>query len=227
MSRFLSSAAWAVALFACVFAVHAASVDKLKAFVERTRSASASFTQTVLDRSGKIVQESKGSLQFSRPGKFRWTYLAPYEQLIVGDGTQLWIYDKDLNQVTERKLDDALGASPAALLAGDNAIERNFELKSAGEKDGIDWLEATPKSADTTFERIRMGFRGADLDTMELKDQFGQLTVIRFAGLKRNPGLSPELFTFTPPKGADVIRDTSGGKGEGEREKGATTTPLK
>jgi outer membrane lipoprotein carrier protein len=205
MTRTLLPAVCGTALLLCTFVAGAASTDRLKAFVEQTRSASADFSQTVLDRGGKKIQESSGSLQFSRPGKFRWTYLAPYEQLIVGDGTQLWIYDKDLNQVTARKLDDALGASPAALLAGDNAIERNFDLKSAGVKDGIDWLEATPKSRETTFEQIRMGFKGADLDTMELKDQFGQLTVIRFTDLKRNPALSPELFKFTPPKGADVV----------------------
>jgi chaperone LolA len=185
----------------------AASTDRLKAFVEQSRSASADFSQTVLDRGGKKIQQASGSLQFSRPGKFRWTYIAPYEQLIVGDGTRLWIYDKDLNQVTVRKLDDALGASPAALLAGDNAIEKNFDLRSVVPKDGLEWLEATPKSSETTFEQIRMGFRGPDLDTMELKDQFGQLTVIRFTEVKRNPPLAADLFTFTPPKGADVIGD--------------------
>jgi outer membrane lipoprotein carrier protein len=204
-SRFRS--AFGAALFLWVLATSAASADRLTAFVEQTRSASADFTQTVFERSGRKTQESSGSLQFSRPGKFRWTYLAPYEQIIVGDGARLWIYDRDLNQVTVRKLDDALGASPAALLAGDNAIEKNFNLKSAAAKNGLEWLEATPKSSETTFEQIRMGFKGADLDTMELKDQFGQLTVIRFTGLRRNPALAPDLFTFTPPKGADVIGD--------------------
>ena len=100
----------------------------------------------MVDRGGKRIQQASGNLQFSRPGKFRWTYLAPYEQLIVGDGTKLWIFDKDLNQVTARKLDDALGASPAALLAGDNAIEKNFDLKNVAAKDGLEWLEATPKA---------------------------------------------------------------------------------
>ena len=198
-------AAVAAALLAGAVCASAASTDRLKTFVEQTRSASADFTQTVVDRGGRKIQQASGSLQFSRPGKFRWTYETPYQQLIVGDGTKLWIFDKDLNQVTARKLDDALGASPAALLAGDNAIEKNFDLQNAAAKDGLEWLEATPKSSETTFERIRMGFRGADLDTMELKDQFGQLTVIRFTDLKRNPALSPELFTFTPPQGADVI----------------------
>ena len=205
MTRLSIRAAFGVALLASATWASAASTDRLKTFVEQTRSASADFSQTVVDRAGKKVQQANGSLQFSRPGKFRWTYDTPYQQLIVGDGTKLWIFDKDLNQVTARRLDDALGASPAALLAGDNAIEKNFDLKNAAAKDGLEWLEATPKSSETTFERIRMGFKGADLDTMELKDQFGQLTVIRFTGLKRNPALSPDLFTFTPPQGADVI----------------------
>jgi chaperone LolA len=205
MPQVLSRAALGVAVLASAVWANAASIDRLKTFVEQTRSASADFSQTVVDRGGKKIQQASGSLQFSRPGKFRWTYDAPYQQLIVGDGSKLWIFDKDLNQVTARKLDDALGASPAALLAGDNAIEQNFDLKNAAAKDGLEWLEATPKTSETTFERIRMGFRGADLDTMELKDQFGQLTVIRFTDLKRNPALSPDLFTFTPPQGADVI----------------------
>jgi outer membrane lipoprotein carrier protein len=205
MTRSTICAALGAGLLAIAVAAGAASTDRLKTFVEQTRSASADFTQTVLDRGGKKIQQASGNLQFSRPGKFRWTYDAPYQQLIVGDGTKLWIFDKDLNQVTARKLDDALGASPAALLAGDNAIEKNFELKNVAAKDGLEWLEATPKSSETTFERIRMGFRGADLDTMELKDQFGQLTVIRFTDLKRNPALAADLFTFTPPQGADVI----------------------
>lgn len=205
MTRITIRAAFGAALLAFVLVADAASTDRLKAFVEQTRSASANFSQTVMDRGGKKIQTASGNLQFSRPGKFRWTYDSPYQQLIVGDGTKLWIFDKDLNQVTARKLDDALGASPAALLAGDNAIEKNFDLKNAAAKDGLEWLEATPKSSETTFERIRMGFKGADLDTMELKDQFGQLTVIRFLDLKRNPTLSPDLFKFTPPQGADVI----------------------
>ena len=193
------------ALLASAACTLAASADRLQAFVEQTRTASAEFNQIVLDRGGKTIQQSSGNLKFLRPGKFRWTYDAPYEQLIVGDGTKLWIYDKDLNQVTVRSLDDALGASPAALLAGDNAIEKSFDLKPIAAKDGLEWIEATPKSSDTTFERIRMGFKGPDLDTMELKDQFGQVTVIRFTDLRRNPALAADLFTFAPPNGVDVI----------------------
>ena len=185
----------------------AASVDALKTMLNQTTTAKARFAQTVLDKNNKTLQQSSGVMEFSRPGRFRWEYVKPYEQTIVGDGTRLWIYDKDLNQVTVRKLDRALGASPAALLAGSNEIEKSYALKSAGENGGLDWLEAVPKAQDTAFERIRMGFGKTGLETMELKDQFGQTTIIKFADLERNVKLAPSVFTFTPPKGAAVISE--------------------
>lgn len=185
----------------------ASGVEALKGFLAQTSSAKGRFAQMVLDKNLKLLQEATGTMQFSRPGRFRWEYTKPYEQTIVGDGTRLWIYDKDLNQVTVRKLDRALGASPAALLAGSNEIEKNFTLTSIGNQEGLDWLEAVPKSRDTAFERIRLGFSKNVLEAMELRDQFGQVTVIRFADLERNPKLSPDTFRFTPPKGADVISD--------------------
>ena len=185
----------------------AAGTDLLQNFVTQTTSAKARFAQMVLDRNLKMLQQATGTMQFARPGKFRWEYEKPYEQTIVGDGARLWIYDKDLNQVTVRKLDRALGASPAALLAGSNEIEKNYTITNIGNQEGLDWLEAVPKARDTAFERIRLGFSGVNLQAMELRDQFGQVTVIRFADLERNPKLSPEAFRFTPPKGADVISE--------------------
>jgi outer membrane lipoprotein carrier protein len=146
-------------------------------------------------------------MEFSRPGRFRWEYTKPYEQTIVGDGTRLWIYDKDLNQVTVRKLDKALGASPAALLAGSNEIEKSYALKAAGSEGGLDWLEAVPRTQDTAFERVRLGLSKGGLEAMELKDQFGQTTLIKFSELQRNVKIPPESFRFTPPKGADVITE--------------------
>jgi outer membrane lipoprotein carrier protein len=184
-----------------------ASTESLKAFLTQTTTAKGRFAQMVLDKNLKKLQESTGTMQFSRPGKFRWEYNKPYEQTIVGDGVRLWIYDKDLNQVTERKLDRALGASPAALLAGSNEIDKSYNLQSIGSQEGLDWLEAVPKSRDTAFERIRLGFSKTGLEAMELRDPFGQVTVIKFADVERNAKLAADAFTFVVPKGADVIRE--------------------
>jgi outer membrane lipoprotein carrier protein len=185
----------------------AATVDSLKALLNQTTTARARFAQAVLDKNNKTLQQVTGTMEFSRPGRFRWDYNKPYEQTIVGDGTRLWIYDKDLNQVTVRKLDRALGATPAALLAGSNEIEKSYALKSVGAENGLDWLEAIPRTQDTAFERIRLGFGKSGLEAMELKDQFGQTTVIKFADLERNVKISPDAFKFTPPKGAAVISE--------------------
>lgn len=184
-----------------------ATTEALKGFLTQTTTAKGRFAQMVLDKNMKMLQQSTGTMQFSRPGKFRWEYDKPYEQVIVADGQRLWVYDKDLNQVTERKLDRALGASPAALLAGSNEIDKSYNLSSIGNQEGLDWLEAIPKTKETAFERIRLGFGKAGLDAMELRDQFGQVTVIRFAEIERNGKLAPDAFTFTIPKGADVIRE--------------------
>jgi len=180
---------------------------RLAAFVAATKGLKANFTQTVYDRAGRKTQEANGSLFFSRPGKFRWVYQKPYAQVIVGDGKRIWIHDEDLDQVTVRKLDQALGDSPAALLAGDNNIDKLFNLKDAGGKDGLEWLEATPKSKEGSFKKVRMGFKGDDLQAMELQDNFGQTTLLRFSNLQRNPSMGASLFRFTPPKGVDVIGD--------------------
>ena len=179
----------------------------LKGLLQQTTSGKARFAQIVVDKNLKELQKATGTMQFVRPGRFRWEYDKPYEQTIVGDGARLWIYDKDLNQVTVRKLDKALGGSPAALLAGSNEIEKVYTLTNLGPQEGLDWLEAVPKSKDNTFERIRLGFSQTGLEAMELRDQFAQTTVIKFAGVERNPKIAPEVFRFTPPKGADVITD--------------------
>ncbi len=186
---------------------YAGGVDALKSFINDTRTAKSAFSQTVADQNGKLRQKSEGTLAFSRPGKFRWVYQKPYEQLIVGDGVKLWIYDADLEQVTVKKLGDALGSSPAALLAGSNEIEKYFVLKDAGTQDGMEFLEARPRDKESTFEVVHMGFAGGTLKTMVLKDSFGQTTVLKFAKLEKNPQLSSSDFKFTPPKGADVISE--------------------
>ncbi|MHB1620806.1 MAG: outer membrane lipoprotein chaperone LolA [Sulfuricella sp.] len=185
----------------------ASSLTRLKTFLSEVKSAKAHFKQIVLDKKMSTVQETSGTMLFSRPGKFRWVYEKPYEQLIVGDGAKLWIYDVDLKQVTVQRMDSALGSSPAALLAGNNEIEKHFDLKDLGKRGTMEWLEATPKDKESTFKNMRMGFSAKGLKVMELRDHFGQTTVIRFSNLERNPKLAPEMFKFVPPKGVDVIGD--------------------
>src|SRR3954464_4890704 len=183
----------------------AAAIERFKTFVKTTQSARADFEQNVVDRAGKPVQKANGTFVFQRPGKFRWVYAKPADQVIVGDGERVWIYDRDLNQVTVRKLSKALGSTPAALLAGSGDIEAAFELSEAGMRDGLEWLEAKPREREAGFERGRMGFSASGLQAMELLDHFGQTTRLRFANLTRNPKLDAEEFRFTPPKGADVL----------------------
>ena len=183
----------------------ASATEKLKDFVNEAHALRAHFVQSVYNSKMDRTQESEGEMIFSRPGKFRWTYTKPYAQLLVGDGKKLWAYDEDLNQVTVRKLDNALGSSPAALLAGDNEIEKGFSLADAGTKEGLEWLDAVPKGKESSFQSIRMGFSGKLLSVMVLKDYFGQVTIIHFSKMELNPKFSPETFRFSPPKGADVI----------------------
>lgn len=185
----------------------AGSIEKLHAFIEQTRSAKATFTQEVTDSSGTIQQQASGTVQFQRPGKFRWTYDKPYEQIIVGDGEKLWIYDKDLNQVTRRNLDKAIGSSPAALLSGADDVDRYYSLQALGMKGKLDWLEVKPYNEESLFEKVRMGFRGNTLEIMELQDHFGQTTTIKLSRLQRNPKAVPELYRFTVPEGADLVTE--------------------
>lgn len=183
----------------------ASGLDQLHAFLEGTQSAQGSFRQNVVNKDRRTTQTTSGTFGFQRPGKFRWTYDKPFDQLIVGDGEKVWVYDRDLNQVIVRKLDAALGATPAALLAGDNALEKNFTLVAGGEADGVEYVNATPKSAESQFTRIRLGFVDNLPRRMELTDAFGQATELTFSDVRRNPKLAADAFRFTPPKGADVV----------------------
>ena len=190
-------------------AAHAAALDQFKSFVANTKSAKGEFTQQQQRKStsttAKATPPSSGSFVFARPGKFIWNYQKPYEQLLQADGDQLYIYDKDLNQVTVKKLGNALGSSPAAILFGSNDLEKNFTLTEAGMRDGLEWLNAVPKARDTTFEQISIGLRDGIPQAMELKDTFGQTSVLKFTNFQRNPSLGAQQFKFEMPKGADVI----------------------
>lgn len=184
---------------------YASGLDQLRAFLDGTRNARTTFTQTVTTKSGRAPQKASGSFAFLRPGKFRWNYDKPFQQLIVGDADKLWIYDRDLNQVIVRKLGPALGASPAALLAGDNALEHNFTLTGGIAAEGLEWVEAKPKAADSGFQEIRIGFQDNLPRKMELRDSFGQLTQLEFGSFERNGAVDPAQFKFVPPPGADVV----------------------
>lgn len=186
--------------------VEASGVSRLKNFLDGSKSFRAEFSQTVVAKSGRKPQNSSGLMMFQRPGKFRWQVEKPFPQLMVGDGDKFWIYDPELKQVTVRKMGKALGATPAALLAGDGsvALEKNFTLSEGGDKDGLEWVDATPRTADSGFDKVRLGFAGDKLKAMELLDSFGQTTTLQFQRAETNPALAPGLFRFTPPPGVDV-----------------------
>ena len=190
-------------------AVRADAVDRLRQFLETTKLLRADFSQTVLPKNGRKPQFSSGSMAIARPHKFRWQIEKPYPQLIVGDGEKVWLHDPELNQVTVKKQGAALAGSPAALLAGEGiaVLEKSFVLKDAGLRDGLEWLDATPKNTDSGFEKVRIGFAGAELRAMELTDSFGQQTSLLFSKVEKNPALPAATFRFVPPKGADVLGD--------------------
>jgi outer membrane lipoprotein carrier protein len=207
MTKCSFAALLAASAFAFPGMASAAALDQFKSFVASTQSARGEFTQQQLgkSKSGKATPASSGSFVFARPGKFIWTYRKPYEQVLQADGETLYIYDKDLNQVTTRKLGNALGSSPAAILFGSNKLDENFTLSEAGARDGMEWLNATPKAKDTSFEQISIGLKDGVPMAMELKDTFGQTSRLTFTNFQRNPQLGAQQFKFTAPQGADVV----------------------
>jgi outer membrane lipoprotein carrier protein len=195
----------AAALFTFAsFAASADAVQTLQDFVRDVKTGKAAFTQTVTSPDGAKKKTSSGSFEFSRPNRFRFTYSKPFEQVIVGDGAKVWIFDADLNQVSSRRFASALGATPAALLAG-STLDKDFDVSALPAKDGLDWALATPKAKDGAFQAMRVGFRGKDLAAVEITDSFGQRSFLQFSQMAVNTGLPAETFTFHAPPGADVI----------------------
>ena len=186
--------------------VNATGLDQLKSFLETNRSARGAFSQTVIAKSGRKPQQSAGIFALQRPGKFRWSYEKPYTALLVSDGSKLWSYDPDLNQVAVKKLGSAFGSSPAALLAGQD-LDKHFDLKEGVAADGLEFVEATPKGGDASFERVKIGFAANRPVSMEIHDSFAQVTVLRFTQFEANPALPASLFRFVAPAGADVVGD--------------------
>ncbi len=180
----------------------ATATDELRSFVKDVKSGKSTFTQTVTAPNGK-QKVSNGSFEFSRPNRFRFVYEKPYAQTVVGDGAKVWIYDPDLNQVSSRKLGDALANTPAALIVS-NDIDKVFALADQPSKDGIDWVLATPRQAEGTVRSLKVGFKGHALAQLEIDDSFGQRSILVFNAFEPNAKLAADTFVFTPPKGADV-----------------------
>ena len=187
----------------------ASALEQFKAFVAGTKSARGEFTQRMVKEEGgkmRVSSTANGVFLFARPGKFIWTYQKPYEQILQADGEKLFIYDKDLNQVTIKILGNAIGTSPAAILFGSNDLEKNFTLSEGGLREGIEWLQAIPKAKDTSFEKIGIGLKDGVPVAMELRDSFGQISLLSFTKFDKNPSLPANQFHFTLPKGADVLQ---------------------
>ncbi len=180
-------------------------MSSVKVFYEQTKSVRANFHQVVTDKQGRKVQEVDGEMQLLRPNKFRWDYRKPYEQQIISDGNQVWLYDTELAQVTIRSLNQSIGSSPASLLAGGADIDRAFKLVNASRKDKLDWVSAIPKDKDSGFDKILMGFQDNKIQEMSLIDSFGHTTKIVFTQVEVNPVLEAKNFLFQVPKGVDVV----------------------
>lgn len=214
--RVLLAVIGSIALCVCVPSQAAAAVDgkrRAEQFLQGLDGLQAQFKQTLVDRTGEVTDESTGTLAIKRPNRFRWDYREPHEQVIVSDGTRIWIYDSDLQQVTVRKLDDALSSTPAMLLSGQGALTDNFDVTETVQRDGVSWVRMQPKRNDTDFKSVSLGFGGAnaqELRFMELADKLGQTTLLEFSNVERNPPLDPSRFVFKVPPGADVIGDAGG-----------------
>jgi len=182
------------------------SLARVEAYLGSLKTLSAEFAQVVRNRDGDIIERASGTLSLSRPNRFRWDYREPYQQTIVADGSRLWLYDSDLEQVTVRTLESGLGSTPAMLLSGDGDVRDAFEALAVERKGEWTWSRLRPKQGDSDFEQVSLAFdaRG-ELVAMELRDKLGQATLIEFGAVRRNLPLDGELFRFEPPPGADVI----------------------
>lgn len=197
----------AAILLISVSIVSASTTQDLNRFFTKVQRYQAKFDQVVLDEALNPIQESTGSVWIERPGKFRWHYSTPYEQQIIGDGKQVWVYDIELRQVAVRRMAGALGATPAMLLAGKGSLDASFTITDLGRQGALDWVQMKPKRSDGGFEDIRIGFEQGQIRRLEMIDGFGQMTRVTFRDAKENKPISADKFTFVPPKGVDVITE--------------------
>ena len=203
----------AAALASIALCAHADGLQALETFVKTARTGRADFTQVVTSpaRQGEKARTrtSTGNFEFSRPNRFRFEYRKPFAQTIVADGRTLWLHDIDLNQVTARPQAQVLSSTPAALIAAApdlGSLRKDFDLANLPDRDGLQWLQATPKAKEGQLTSVKVGFRGNDLSTLEILDSFGQLSVMKFEHLQLNASVPAGTFDFKPPQGADVVR---------------------
>ncbi len=192
-------------LFVCVSTAYASATTDLEKHLSGLATWSADFKQTIDDGHGKVTRSAAGHLYLQRPGKFRWDYTEPSEQLVLADGKQVWFYDKDLAQANVRAMDAGLAGTPAMLLSGGGSISSQFDITALPKDEGLDWFQLLPKHADTDFQALRIGFKGDEIVRMLLADKLNQVTRLNFSRPQRNTELSAELFIFSPPAGVDVI----------------------
>ena len=178
---------------------------KLDHFVGQVETFQAHFEQTVLDPDGNVMEQAEGEFLLQRPGKFRWDYQQPYPQQIVADGKNIWFYDVDLEQVTVKSQQEALAETPATLLSGELVPQDKYLVKDLPSEDGLQWVELTPKQADSNFQVLTLAFDGDVLAQMIMRDSFDQRTRLTFSQTRENLTFKPDVFTFTPPAGIDVV----------------------
>ncbi len=183
----------------------ASPATEVEGYLNGLATWSADFTQTIDDGHGKIMRSAAGKLYLQKPGRFRWDYSQPSEQLILADGKQIWFYDKDLEQANVRDMDASLANTPAVLLSGNSSVSSQFDVTALPPSDGLEWYQLIPKRAESDFQLVRIGFRKGELASMFLADKLNQITQLTFSNSQRNAKFSPGLFSFVPPAGVDVI----------------------
>jgi outer membrane lipoprotein carrier protein len=204
-ARFASLSLIFAAVLCGAPSAYASPTTDVEKYLNGLASWSADFEQTIDDGHGNVLRSAAGRLYLQRPGKFRWDYSEPSEQLILADGKQIWFYDKDLAQANVRNMDTSLASTPASLLSGASSVSAQFDVTTRPPSGGLQWFQLAPKHADTDFQLVRIGFDKGELRSMFLADKLNQITQLTFSNSKRNVPLAPDLFTFVPPPGVDVI----------------------
>jgi chaperone LolA len=173
-------------------------------FVTDVRTMSGRFEQSLVEND-EITETSRGTFRIMRPGRFRWSYSEPYEQLLVADGSNVWSYDVDLEQVTVKPQAEALGSTPASLLGGSAEALDSFEVKGSFTDRGTTWVRLQPRAGDSSFETVELGFTDGLLTRMILADDLEQTTLVALFDVEVNEEIDPGQFRFSPPDDVDLV----------------------